>query len=460
MMIVKRKSYSWVVLVLAIGALAILMALCNIGRHPAASSAASQAQSAPRIIVDHTSVALFDRIPEEFISAAASWRVVWWNKSVGALLDDGLTKLMQADPRFNRANWKYFMWPATGCGGWYDLMGCFYAQAGPVLDQYELLSYQTSYLEVGLGSTVMRYFDDTAALNEIGDYTLWQEDRGRRAMYWTSSLSRDAGSAESTAFNATMREYVRLHGGILFDMADILSFTPSGQPCYDNRDGVYYSQPGTNPPKEENYPDDGHNYPAICGNDVYTVETFGGHLNRAAKERLAKAYWVLMAKVAGWIPEGEPPEPSATPAATATSVLQSPLPTPTDQPTRTPTLAPEETITYVTPVILTDTPEPPTATPVPAPAQPTVTPTFIPTATPTPTATPPVVCPFDGRTSATVGAALQLWLEVWPMAERYRDAANGSGSIEPLTPAEVSALITACWTRANVTGAGYYRGDR
>ncbi|HIP70515.1 MAG TPA: hypothetical protein EYH05_03870 [Anaerolineae bacterium] len=50
----------------------------------------------------------------------------------------------------------------------------------------------------------------------------------------------------------------------------------------------------------ENYPDDGQDTPAICPH--YTTEVDGGHLGTvsAGKIRVAKAYWVLMARLAGW----------------------------------------------------------------------------------------------------------------------------------------------------------------
>jgi hypothetical protein len=52
--------------------------------------------------------------------------------------------------------------------------------------------------------------------------------------------------------------------------------------------------------KCENYPDDGEDYPAICQD--YTTETDGGHLGSVSGGaiRIAKAFWVLMARIAGW----------------------------------------------------------------------------------------------------------------------------------------------------------------
>jgi hypothetical protein len=84
----------------------------------------------------------------------------------------------------------------------------------------------------------------------------------------------------------------------LFDVADILTHDPDGNPCYDNRDGVPYSAPG----QSENFPDDGLDIPALCQH--YTSEADGGHLGSpsAGMIRVTKAFWVLMAQIAGWEP--------------------------------------------------------------------------------------------------------------------------------------------------------------
>jgi hypothetical protein len=54
----------------------------------------------------------------------------------------------------------------------------------------------------------------------------------------------------------------------------------------------------------EDYPDDGLELPAICQH--YTTEVDGGHLGDVAvgKIRVAKAFWMLMARSAGWSPRG------------------------------------------------------------------------------------------------------------------------------------------------------------
>ena len=113
----------------------------------------------------------------------------------------------------------------------------------------------------------------------------------------TANLSRGIGSKAGTAFNDQVRAYVRTKGGFLLDVADIESHDPMGRACYDNRDGVPYIINGQ---VRENYPDDGVDLPALCQH--YTTEPDGGHLGAASAGmiRLAKAWWVLMAQIAGW----------------------------------------------------------------------------------------------------------------------------------------------------------------
>lgn len=125
----------------------------------------------------------------------------------------------------------------------------------------------------------------------LSDYAAAHSDK--KIIWWTTSLARGIGTQESQQFNEQMRDYAIRNNLILFDVADILSHDPAGKPCYDNRDGITYL--------DEANPDDHLDIPAIC--PQYTTETEGGHLGAisAGGIRVAKAFWVLMAKIAGWI---------------------------------------------------------------------------------------------------------------------------------------------------------------
>ena len=282
------------------------------------------------IIVDHTSVADFEQIPDEYIQAAAGLNMLFIDRSVGNNIDRGLTCLsyptdeeaphgctrhehslpeFSVDPSelnwsrpggYNRENWDYRDWEGN-CDLWYDKVSCFIEMVGSVVDQYDVVSFQFSYLAVGEGSTIADqpggYFWDNPDLADVYDQEAFEDEHPDTTfIYWTTSLARSIGTPASETFNEQMRQYAIDNGKVLFDVADILSHDPDGNPCYDNRDGVPYEAPG----QSENYPDDGVQIPAICQH--YTTEANGGHLGRVStgRNRVAQAFWVLMARIAGW----------------------------------------------------------------------------------------------------------------------------------------------------------------
>jgi hypothetical protein len=167
-----------------------------------------------------------------------------------------------------------------------------------------VLTYQFSYLNVmdtdNIADPNVGFFANNANKYDVYDLEAFLAQHPDKIFfYWTSSLARNIGNQVSTDFNNQMRTYALENDKILFDVADILSHTPTGAPCYDNRDGVQYcSQAGAC----ENWPDDGIQYPAIC--QEYTTEADGGHLGSVSSGGLqvVRAYWVLMARIAGWNP--------------------------------------------------------------------------------------------------------------------------------------------------------------
>lgn len=279
------------------------------------------------IVVDHTSVALFEQIPEQYLNAAANLRMLFIDRSVGQNISDGLTclgypsdeeapshckryihpvSIYSVNPGevnwsrpggYSRSNWLYMPWEGD-CSSWSKKLDCFFALAGPVINQYDVVSFQFSYLEVGdendnIDDQPGGYFWDNPSYSDVYDQEAFEAQHpGQVFIYWTSSLARGIGTNTALRFNDQMRQYAVANNKPLFDVADILSHTPDGRPCYDNRDGVPYLT--------ENYPNDGQNLPAIC--QEYTTETDGGHLGSvsAGKIRVAKAFWVLMARIAGW----------------------------------------------------------------------------------------------------------------------------------------------------------------
>ncbi len=307
------------------------------------------APTACGFVIDHRHVELFDSVPPIYLEAARNLRMVFSDRSVGVNINDGLDCLTAAswsaspascrrdyydtawhwktysatdlanglvparilfdpDPlAYNRTNW-YF---EIRSGSWEELTCDFVNSLAPLyLDSTDVLSYQFSYLNVTEADNIadpdVGFFANLAGNCDIGDIEqLITAHPDKVFFFWTTSLARGIGTDVSTAFNDQMRQYCLANDQILFDVADIESHTDLGTPCFDNRDGIeYVSQTG----QTENNPDDGFAYPAICQD--YTTETEGGHLGSvsAGHIRISKAFWVLMARIAGWTP-GIDPQP-------------------------------------------------------------------------------------------------------------------------------------------------------
>lgn len=272
------------------------------------------------LIVDHHAVAAFDSIPETYKTAAENLRMLFMDRSVGgnisfyldclsnpwATAPSACKRYMHMDSMYavdpeevfwnntwDRSQWRYEYWP-TGCS---EDVTCFIDFMSIRLDSFDVLGCQFSYLSVLPGSNIADpvngFFGSEGGANKASTYAAYATAHpDKKIIWWTTSLARGIGTTESESFNDQMRNYANQHDIILFDVADILAHDPDGFPCYDNRDGVTY--------KDESNPDDGLALPAIC--PQYTTETEGGHLGSisAGGVRVAKAFWVLMARIAGW----------------------------------------------------------------------------------------------------------------------------------------------------------------
>lgn len=318
------------------------------------------------ILVDHNSVALFEEIPQQYIDAAKNLRMLFIDRSVGGNITDGLSCLgyasISAAPnhckrpdataaglvpnfapnlRYDRSNWVYQYWNSSADNGlWSGKLPAFIDMATPQINNFDVLSFQHSYLEVMPGSGIDDsngyFYNDPTKVQDVYDLRDFENlYPDKTIIYWTSSLSRGIGSPDSESFNSQMRQYAQQNNEVLFDVADIESHDPAGNPCYDNRDGVpFFNANGT---LVENFPDDGLNLAAIC--KEYTSEAEGGHLGSMStgKIRIAKAFWVLMAQIAGWNPTGAP-QTTPTPAS-------SPIPSPSGPGQNNPSPSPEVTNT-------------------------------------------------------------------------------------------------------------------
>lgn len=267
-------------------------------------------------IVGKDEIALFDQIPAQYLEAAKNTTMVFSDRSVGDNINqylnclaaptygsapafcrkdyaaDGSVKLYtQADydaglvpaeimftpgAQYDRSNWSF----EFRTGDWSQLTNDFLATIVPqYLGSKDLLTYQFSYLNVNTGSSIIRYFEDSPTRGDIYDIERYlAQNPDKKFFYWTTSLARIIGTPESKAFNEAMRQYAIDNDKFLLDVAEIESFTPSGEECLLNGN------------------------PVICQD--YTTEVNGGHLGSvsAGGIRIAKAMWVMMALQAGWVP--------------------------------------------------------------------------------------------------------------------------------------------------------------
>lgn len=251
-----------------------------------------EAPSDLRITVGHAEVALFEQAPPSTL------RVMSVNRSVGSNIRDGITCLGTAPQghahHCRRWSWTDGSYPSPSLT-WAarPMHFSFFGNAGsgippelpcdlpgrPIIDcfesfvaanhaSYDVVSLQPDYLAAG---TYMLPAAEYLAM--VG--RLRAAHPGLSVWLHTSSLPRsgDADLARLATFNAAVRAHHTERGGVLVDIAEILSTDPYGQ--------VWL---GITP--------------------YYTSEATGGHLGypSSGKIRVAMAWHVALARVQGWTP--------------------------------------------------------------------------------------------------------------------------------------------------------------
>jgi hypothetical protein len=271
-------------------------------------------------VVNSSSLALFEQIPDSYLTAARALKVVFSDRSVGQNINESLDCLSATSygnsPAYCRRGWTDQTYSGTQIynqsnydanqvpqflrfspsatrynrsnisfayreGDWSTLTGDFINSLAPSYGPAnDILTYQFSYLNVSQGSDIMEFFNNGSRY-DVHDLQAYINSHPQdRFFLWTTSLARTIGSNEATQFNQTMRTYAAQNNLPLLDMADIISTAPNGSRCSDAS--------GQNP--------------VICKD--YTTEANGGHLGSVSggRIRMAKAFWVMLAQMAGWRP--------------------------------------------------------------------------------------------------------------------------------------------------------------
>ncbi len=239
-----------------------------------------------QIQVNHLSIDKFSSIPDDFLAAAARERLLIRNSSVGENIRFGLECLYgnyndrrpsacsnDFDHKYDSSKW---IFQYRGNPGWIEKVDEFIQETQTHQSEYDVFMFTLGYLDGLDGMTYPQISDQDNFLQKYIQplENLQASYPNKLFVWWTMSLAQE-GQKNTTLFNQLLREYAQQNNKVLMDLADIESHDIDGNPCVD--------QAGQ---------------PIIC--KIYTDEKKSGHLNALARERTAKAFWYMMARLSGW----------------------------------------------------------------------------------------------------------------------------------------------------------------
>ncbi len=238
------------------------------------------------IVVDHSCVDGKDKvIPADALRKAQELRVVFGHESVGFDVIHGVQALSAADPERYGVTVQPQIQP-----NWFSRshgLGEFFfhnnGNATGKIDDFEGRVRGGFGDCVDVASMKLCYADMTERSDPQAIFDRWKEsfeglekDYPKvRFVWWTVPVPQPSRCGDKrTAINDLIRAYVRKNGKLLLDVADIESHTPEG--------------------KEVKHPDGSERLFADYGRDA------GGHLNDEGAQRVGRAWWWLLARIAGW----------------------------------------------------------------------------------------------------------------------------------------------------------------
>ncbi len=268
------------------------------------TSAKPSYSGAEALVIDHTSVASFDRIPKKYLDKARELTLYYIHLSHGKQIITGLEAMGRSNPNYRVA----VMFSSVP--------GLPPKENPPALRIYRESLGPESYWSTESGMERTRRaarmgefnFSMYAWCGEMSssnaDFVnaylkklslLETEFTNMRFIYMTGHV--DGGSAALSRNNNLIREYAKKNGKVLFDFADIESYDPNGK--YYSGSGRINGECSWCPKWCAAHPADCVDIPATCGHSDGSVQ--GGDPSMAYVCKLkAKAFWVMMARLAGW----------------------------------------------------------------------------------------------------------------------------------------------------------------
>ena len=211
------------------------------------------------LIIDHTCTDLAS-LSDSAIETASGVSSVLRHASVGGNISTGLNDLQSMDSKYDRSS---FVFSSRGNPGWQAKVDDLDSYVSLHLSEYSVFAQKLCYIDTSADWTYYR--DHMEALEAA---------HPDKAFVWWTMPIMTTGSSARDAYNTHVRDYSLANGKVLFDIADIESHDPLGNPVTDGGYEAMYSP--------------------------YTYD--GGHLNEAGRQRVATAYWWLMALLAGPVP--------------------------------------------------------------------------------------------------------------------------------------------------------------
>jgi hypothetical protein len=222
-------------------------------------------------------------IPATWVDRVKTMAVYFEHASVGGNIMDGLDALTASDPgRYTVGRWSAT--DRTAIAAWFDANSGFVDNPRGNPGLQAKIDYFAATMGTNLPARLdvamfkFCFIDDTGTAADAfaAQRTAVQAVQAAHpdvtVVWWTMPIMTD-GSARRDDFNNLVRDYCRAYRQALFDIADIECHSPAGVRQTDTQSReVLYSG--------------------------YSAD--GGHLNAAGSLRVANAWWVLCARLAGW----------------------------------------------------------------------------------------------------------------------------------------------------------------